>query len=182
MARRHARGTGHRRMTDWSGIHINEEVTPAQPTVHITLWTPISEDKHATVVRIVGDLHVFPDSAELQNPGALAWNVFAGIQVVNRAQGGSGMKRAPNVADDLEGGEWLWLRAWTFNWVNQGVTGDVRMHTACPDLLGANPSHLDIRVKRKLDLSQDELILTVFGIGGDLNCEITGMLRMLLMT
>ncbi len=180
MAHR-SRGRAPRRNTDWSGIHMSEEITPAQPTVHIPIWTPIAEDKKATVVRIVGDIHMLVSTDELQNPGAFAWNVFAGIQVVNRVLNASGVPRNPLVGDDLEGGEWLWLRQYCFRWVNQGVTGDVSVKSSGNDILGGNGSHVDIRVKRKLDLSQDELILTVSGNGSSLNLEICGMLRMLLM-
>ena len=75
----------------------------------------------------------------------------------------------------------MWLRNMCFRYVNQGVTGDVRVHTASPDMVGANSSHIDIRVKRKLDLSQDELQLTVAGNGTSLDVQICGSLRMLLM-
>lgn len=175
------RSTAPRRHTDWSGIHINEEVTVAQSVLQVPIWTPVAEDKKATVVRIVGDLHIIPSTDQMQNPGAFAFNVFAGIQVINRAQGVAGNPRLPQQPDDLEGGEWLWLRSYCFRWVNQGVTGDVRMHGASPDMFGGNGSHLDIRVKRKLDLSQDELQLTVQGNGTFLTVEVCGMLRMLLM-
>ena len=49
MARR-SRGHAPRRHIDWSGVFINDEVTVANAFAEIPIWTPISEDKKATVV------------------------------------------------------------------------------------------------------------------------------------
>jgi len=183
MGHQRRRGTGPKRMTDWSGIVFDDNIVTAAPVEHVNLWTPVTEDKHATVVRIVGEIYVAPNTLALQSEGAFSFFVSAGIQVVNRAAGTTGAARNPRLEDDLEGGEWLWLRHYCFQYVAEvdGTSGAVTHLTGMQDFVNYPDPHVDIRVKRKLDLSQDELLLTVAGQGTSMDVSFCGSLRMLLL-
>jgi len=177
------RGNGPKRMTDWSGVLFDDNIVTAAPIEHVNIWTPVTEDQHATVVRIVGEIYVSPSTLALQSLGAFSFKVAAGIQVVNRALGTTGTARSPLIEDDLEGGEWLWLRHYCFQYVTtvDGTSGDVIYLTGMQDFIEAPDPHVDIRVKRKLDLSQDELLLTVAGQGTSMDVSFCGGLRLLLL-
>jgi len=164
-------------------VFIDDTIGTVAPITHVNLWTPVQEDKKATLVRIVGDLHVFPDTIIMQEVGAFEFVVNAGIQVVNRALNTAGTARSPSIEDDLEGGEWLWRKSYCFRWVMtaHASVGSLEYKPSSPDLVGSNSSHVDIKVKRKLDLSQDELLLSISGTGASLAVQAIGTLRMLLM-
>jgi len=176
------RGNGPQRHTDWSGIKFDENVTTVSPTANVNLWTPVTEDKSATVVRIVGEIYVSPGTLALQTLGAFDFNVSVGIQVVNRAAGSTGTARNPRNEDDLEGKEWLWLRHYCFKYVTAVDAGnEVIFITGMQDFVDKPDPHVDIRVKRKLDLSQDELLLSIAGSGTSMDVDMCGGLRMLLL-
>lgn len=182
MPRRRRFSGNAKRALDWTGVQFNATVTSLSSIENINLWTPVVLDKQATIIRIVGDIHIFPNNSVLDNPVEVEFSVTSGIQVVNRAAGTSGAARDPQLTDDLEGGEWMYLRQYCFQVTSHGTAGSVDVHALSPDLVGANGSHIDIRVKRKMDLSQDELLLTVSGFGAGLDVKICGMLRMLWMS
>ncbi len=173
---------GPKRGTDWSGVHFDVEVNVGAPTAHINLWTPVTEDQGATVVRVVGEIYVAPTNAALSVEGEFEFRASVGIQVVNRAVGGTGAERNALIEDDLEGREWLWMRHYCFHYVIQGDLGEpANAITGMQQFVTAPDSHIDVRVKRKLDLSQDELLLSIASSGTSNAVTMCGGLRVLMM-
>ncbi len=131
--------------------------------VNSTLLTPITQGEHITLTRVVGTCHVVPDFTDVTNhaEGATIIAVNVGIQVVNRAAGAVGTARSPATADDREGREWIWMMTYLLGWTvtpSAGVPAGVYipMHVE----KGVNPAAVDIRVQRKIDDSQDELVFS----------------------
>ena len=123
----------------------------------------MEEDKHATVTRIRGQIHVSLVSAFDGTVGLKTANLALGIQVVNLAQNVAGSERNPAQADDLEGGEWMWLRHYSATWrVTSGVDTppDWFIPVGGDVLLGGQPPDVDVKAQRKIDLSQDEVMLS----------------------
>ena len=130
---------------------------------NVTLLSPVTGKEEATVIRIVGSIYPYVDMTG-SDGAAGSWEsaLHLGIQVVNRAAGSSGTARSPATSDDREGKEWMWLRTYATRFI---ITSDVQIP---PDwyiplggvLVGDRDPSVDIKVKRRLDLSQDELILS----------------------
>jgi len=160
------------RTLDWTGIIQDTIVLGAGVPTHTNLWTPVMEMEHATVTRIRGQI-VPAMGADIQasSLGTHQFEVFGGIQVVNRAAGGLGIPRDPGLNDDQEGGEWLWKRSWTFHWttVRENTHGDgyFMIVNGGDVLTGAFDPYVDVKAQRKLDLSQDELLVSFSALGTD---------------
>ncbi len=111
-----------------------------------------------------------------------------GIQLVNRERGSSGDERNPAAADDREGHEWLWMRHASFSWSTYKTSGTPPRNLEnwwVPTWnVGGFDEHIDVRVMRKLDLSQDELLFSVAGhnqFGSNQAFDMIVNLRLLLM-
>jgi len=163
-----ARPRGSRRLTDWNnGFTVVACNLVAHDTeTNFILITPFNEGPMVTLVRTVGQIHaaVEPASiAENVTDTDVCSTLHMGIQVVNRAAGGAGTPRDPSVPDDKEGSEWLWMdsrfAAWRVTSAGAGVTPPdwyIPTHQ-----VGSDTPKLDLKVKRKIDLSQDQLLLTM---------------------
>ncbi len=169
-----------KRGTDWH----NADTTPIGGAVLVgvqlntALWSPVTLEDNATVVRIVGTLWVAPDP-DFDIQGTLTSTLHMGIQIVNRAAGAVGTARDPSLPDDREGGEWMWLgQAFQHARVTSSTEEPPSQYIQLSPLSSYNP-YIDIRVKRKIDKSQDEIILSIKPLGGDwfVSCN----LRMLVM-
>ncbi len=181
MSRR--RNQAPRRMTDWTGNKEQVDIDSVSPLAHINLWTPVSEQEKVTVTRIRGEIHIHMSEFPLET-GDKAFRVYAGIQVVNRAQNIVGNPRSPAVNDDLEGGEWLWLRSWSAAWTVTGAAAsppDWFIPLGGGLLTGANNETVDVKAQRIIDTSQDEVILTLAYEGsGDPVVTVDTYLRLLM--
>ncbi len=169
-----------KRGTDWhnADITLNGQSLLAGVQANTALWTPVTLEDQATVVRIVGTLWVAPDP-DFDIQGALTSTLHMGIQKVNRAAGAVGTARDPLLADDREGTEWMWMgQAFQHAYVTSSTEEPPSQYIQLSDMGSYNP-YIDIRVKRKIDKSQDEIILSLKASGGDwfTSCN----LRMLIM-
>ncbi len=180
MSRRPA---GDKRQLDWSGI-VDDVLVLGTGVVNSTnLWTPVTEMETATVTRIRGVVNPALGADITQAEGSYDFELFGGIQVVNRAAGAVGTARDPSLNDDMEGREWLWLRMWTLSWVVQGaIAPTVTVVDGGDVLTGAYDPYVDVKAQRKLDLSQDELLLSFAGQGTPttLSCLVHVQMRLLL--
>ncbi len=169
--RRRSYARSPKRLTDWSGVISDPTVAGAGVVTSTNLWTPVTEMEHATVTRIRGTINpVMQNELEDAGSGFHSMEVFAGIQVVNRAQGAVGVARDPGINDDMEGGEWLWLRSWLFAWeVDSGAPPAWIVPAGGDVLTGAYDPYVDVKAQRKIDLSQDELLFTLSAIGSTAN-------------
>lgn len=154
------RGNTDGRHVDWSGINEQVTLSAVAPLVHMNLWQPVVELERATVTRIRGCINF--EIAPEQLTGSHVAIVSVGVQVVNRAQGTSGTARDPSNVDDLEGGEWLYLRQHVAAWTITGSVGtppDAFIANG-GDILSGYNADVDIKAQRIIDLSQDELLLS----------------------
>ena len=126
----------------------------------------------STITRIVGevDVHVNTDDTDFLPTAGVntrSWyTVNMGIQIVNREQAAGGTPRHPSIIDDREGGEWLWMRHMTFGWHTYTETATTTLTNWFVPMwnVGGYDPHFDIRVKRKLDLQQDDLHFSIAGV------------------
>jgi len=162
------RRTRQRRLIDWqNGFTVEAcNFVAFDSLTAFELTSPFTEGPKVTLVRMVGQIHA------VVKPASIAENVIdtdvcstlhMGIQVVNRAGGIDGTSRDPSVPDDKEGGEWLWMdtrfAAWRVTSSGAGISPPdwyIPTHQ-----VGSDTPKLDSKVKRKLDLSQDKLELTM---------------------
>ena len=171
-----------RRMTDWQPgqiAHLSLLGDGAQQNT--PLWSSTTGGDTATLVRIVGQVHVMPqiELAEAIAEGYL----YAGVSIVPRVQGAVGVAADPSAIDDREV-SWMWLNSWAHRHV---VTTNLE---ALPDWFipstntgGDNPQ-VDIKVKRKIDLSNDEVVLSFKAIsrfGGNFLWSVQVSLRILIL-
>ncbi len=169
-----------KRSTDWHNADLTliGESVIAGVQNNTALWTPVTLEDEATVVRIVGTIWVAPDP-DFDIQGLLTSTLHMGIQKVNRAAGAVGTARDPLGADDREGGEWMWMsQAFQHAYVTSSTEEPPNKYVQLSPLSSYNP-YIDIRVKRKIDKSQDEIILSFKSSGGD--WFISSNLRMLVM-
>ncbi len=157
---------GPRRHSDWS-LGANEETFPLTGSVtNVTLWTPVSNKEAGTIIRIVGEVHVRGDVNDwgtlASGGGKLDQTVHMGVQVVNRALGAAGTARDPSGDDDYEGKEWMWRKTVNLAYtITDGTMEPPDWYIPLSEaVLGGTNDHVDIKVKRKLDLSQDELVFS----------------------
>lgn len=177
MARRAQRAP--RRKTHWEngatnlclGFEAANASAPPIPLHTIILGTGTSPLMQ-TITRIVGELDVWVNTDDTDFLSAVgsarrSWYVVnAGIQIVNRADGAAGIPRDPDNADDREGGEWLWMRHYAFGWHTYTDTSTTALASWFVPMwnVGGYDPHIDIRVKRKLDHQQDDLVLSLTGV------------------
>lgn len=183
MAKRRA-ARAPRRAVDWvDGVTTTTCFTVlANIQNNINLWTPATLDDDATVVRIVGTIHCAPlmtDDLVGQNCGTLAM----GIQVVNRAKNSTGVARDPSILDDREGSEWMWLGQAFFSNFFAADLSTTPSATVIKNDCGFYNPYVDIQVKRKIDKSQDELLLslTPHSAPAGVDWRVSANLRVLLM-
>lgn len=170
---------GPKRGTDWH----NADITGAGATVldsiqtNTALWSPVTLDDKATVVRIVGTIHCAP-SPDVDVASIITSTLHMGIQKVNRAAGAVGTARNPRLADDREGSEWMWMGQ-AFYHARTTSSAEFPPNQLLDWTRGGYNPYIDIRVKRKIDKSQDEIILSMNPQGSDwvVSCN----LRMLVM-
>ena len=165
--------------------------TPPVSTHFNLIGTSTERDK-ATLVRMVGevDVNINSDSVNFLPAAGGSYRslitVFMGIQIVNRVQGAAGVPRDPHLVDDRQGGEWLWMRSVQLAWHMYSETATTTLtNWFVPTWnVGGYDPHVDIRVKRKLDLLQDDVVFSLSAatcIGPDQLVESTMNLRGLLM-
>ncbi len=152
------------RILEWHrGISTFTE-TVLNTVQNVTLLINVAEAETVTIMRIVGSVTFAPDAAEVDSlpasPGAIDSKIECGIQIVNRVAGGTGTARNPGISDDREGKEWMWRRLYRRSYVvTRSVDNPpdwwIPMHET-----GEDSSTVDIKVKRRIDLSQDELVFS----------------------
>jgi len=154
---RSRRGNSDGRHVDWSGINESISLSSVANLQHVNLWQPVVELERATVTRIRGCINM--DIIPVGSVASFQCKVSVGIQVVNRAQGTSGVARDPALVDDLEGGEWLYLRQHTARWRETGIVDGFEI-TGGDILTGGLVTDVDVKAQRIIDLSQDELLVS----------------------
>ncbi len=177
MARRKPSTRGPRRQTHWEDAGTNlcigftSSGTPPGTAIHNTMLGTGTSPLMQTLIRLVGDIDVFINSDDtdfLPSTGTAQrhWHVInMGIQIVNRENAGSGDPRHPGIEDDREGGEWLWTRSITFGWHTYADDTTATLNNWFVPMWnvgGYNP-HLDVKVKRKLDHQQDDIVFSIAG-------------------
>ncbi len=169
-----------RRGTDWHNADITTTFfqVVAGVQLNISLWTPALLDEDATVVRIVGTIF-----SALQVPDDVTGlhhdTLNMGIQIVNRSKGIVGTERSPAIADDREGSEWMWMgQNFHASNITDGTENPPNSWVKWSESNGYNP-YIDIRVKRKIDKSQDEILLSFLSTNNDWSCS--SNIRMLIM-
>lgn len=179
----HRRTRVARRPTDWTGHLSHTNVAADNITGSVYLHQATLAADNATITRIRGSIQLAPSdgtiASSLDGVGSY-YRPHIGIQVVNRRAGATGTARNPALEDDMEGGEWLWLHCWHYGWRITSGTDNL------PDGLIQSPWDVntvlvDIKAQRKMDLSQDELLLT-YNADGNLSTNVGVMnvcLRML---
>lgn len=184
--RRYAKST---RTLDWFNGSTNQLLTVVSDGAQqdLELITPITQGEHVTLTRIVGEvqLAIKTVDASFNVVGDTGHIINCGIQVVNRARGLGGTTREPNRADDREGREWMWMRHYFRVWqINDAVAGGPPSEWYIPVTdTGGEDQHVDIKVQRKIDLSQDAVIFSVNATsiwGGARTFEVLTNLRLLI--
>ncbi len=150
---------------DWVNGTITQAVIgSAGAQLNINLWSPTTLGVRTTIMRIVGEIHVGSDpddfSSDTSGGGHIDNTLYAGIQVVNRVIGSGGVARDPANADDREGREWMWLKSWRNAYIIKDGTQEPPDWFMPFSDVGGQMAHVDIRVKRIIDRSQDELLLS----------------------
>ncbi len=169
-----------RRGTDWHNAELNTSAFSVAANVqsNTALWTPTLNDDNATVVRIVGWIHVAPQ-VPVDVTGFRTDTLNMGIQVVNRVLNSAGVARDPALADDREGSEWMWMgQAFHVSHTTTSAEFPPSTNLWLSQDSKYNPQ-IDIRVKRKIDKSQDEIVLSIRSL--NLDWSISSNLRMLIM-
>jgi len=166
-----------KRNVDWTGVDEVSTVGSVSQLIHQNIWTPVFELERATVTRIRGTIGYGVGLPETASQG-YGIEVSVGIQVVNRAQGITGTARDPSNLDDLEGGEWLYLRQHT---ADIQVNAANQIFIATGDLMTGVDVDVDVKAQRVIDLSQDELLLSIAYTGTALaTVTVRSYLRLLL--
>ncbi len=166
MARRARRGprpSG--RVLEWhTGVRAFSTTQLAGVITNVTLLPTATLLETVTVMRIVGHVSVVPDVIDVANwgvgGGTIDTSIEMGVQVVNRVAGGVGAARNPAVPDDREGKEWMWRRAYRRAYRLTDGTDEPPDWLLTLHEIGADKTQVDITVKRRVDLSQDEIILS----------------------
>ncbi len=175
MARRRTRGAmATRRLTDWQNgfLTVAANATAADTLTNFVLNAPFNNGPKVTLVRIIGEVHsaIAPTSLCRVLNANLNSTLHMGIQIVPRAQNTAGTPRDPSVVDDQEG-SWLWKGSRWHSWMvtdPEGCPPDWYLPTHS---VGSDNPHLDIKVKRKIDLSQDQLLLSMHPVGNNTGLE-----------
>ncbi len=159
------RGAPKQRLYDWrEGLATFDETSLTQQ--NLTLLGPVGTQEHATVTRIVGRVSVVWGAAQIANLAAVGHYdgiIACGIQIVNRAAAAPGVARKPELLSDREGGEWMWLRQYRRS---AAITADAAGGGAPADWwiptseTGQDDTMVDIKVRRRIDLSQDEVLFS----------------------
>ncbi len=164
---RHRGRARSQRKLDWAEGVAAFDATLVDMVENTTILLNLPNKERQTVMRIVGSVSMVP---KVEVFGGLAdvvgeydGVIECGIQVVNRAAGVVGSARNPATGDDRQGREWMWRRTYRRAYV---VT-----HGAAPGNLadwfiplhetGSDDTRVDIKVKRVLDRSQDELVFSM---------------------
>lgn len=165
------RRTGRRtqqRLYDWRE-GVTDITTTANATQRdVTLLGPVGTQERATITRIVGSVSVTYEStgvvAAMTATGQFDSVIHMGIQVVNRAKGVPGSARNPATLSDREGKEWMWLRSYRRSALIANMVigaSDLAPWWIPLDATGSDDTRVDIKVKRRIDLSEDELLLSI---------------------
>ncbi len=157
-----------RRTVSWANADLTQQSATLLNGIQTNtpLFAPSSTNEKMTVVRIVGTIFVAADPTDLA-VGLNTSTLHMGIQVVNRAQGISGIARDPSNGDDREAHEWMWLgQAFHVGLVTTDVGVPPDWYIPTHEVGSYNP-YIDIKVKRVLKENQDELILSLKPIGLD---------------
>lgn len=180
FTRRQSRRTA-RRGTDWHNAAITSGSVNLVANVqsNFNLWSPSTLDEDATVVRIVGTIYAAALVPVDVTSITYLDTLNMGIQVVNRAKNVTGSERSPGLADDREGGEWMWMgQKFHASTITDGTQTPANAWMDHQGGEGYNP-YIDIRVKRKFDKSQDEILLSYLSLNRD--WVVSHNLRMLIM-
>ena len=156
-----------RRTLDWTGF-IQGGIVTQGTQLDFTLHGTIVEAEKSTLTRIRGEIQLCMLQADVGVIGESDVDLFMGIQVVNRVKNLPGVPRSPLLVDDMEGGEWLWLRrakACWFTTSGTGVPANATVVTGGDIMTGAYDPTVDVKAQRVLNLAQDDLILS-FAVGG----------------
>lgn len=183
MTNRRRRAPARKRTTDWTGIIDETLLLGNQTQVNLQLWTPVTLFQEATITRIRGQIGLCCNGLIDVSTQQHEYKLFMGIQVVNRAKGAPGVARSPFNVDDMEGSEWLWLHsAYACYDSSSGTEVPPDSHIQQGFLASGEPVTVDVKAQRKMDLSQDELLLSLVLVGTPttIDMRIFSSLRMLM--
>jgi len=149
--RRRTRRSGMRRQTDWipqvnDGAFFQIDISTTPALIALVDEVDIEEKQdHLTIERVVGEVFVYTRAVSGNLTEAI---IYAGI-IVSDVDTSSGVTPFSPSDDDDSEGEWLWRRAWGFF---PATAADVRVLNA------EWPTHLDVRVRRKMSQRQALLL------------------------
>ncbi len=139
MARRHRRTSGPKRLTSWiNGHQENTRVFTLNSVVReLALFVPLEDHEGATVIRIVGNVGLYPD-ADSAVVVAMTW----GIYIAGSGSDGD-LQLDPLSGLDRDSDHWMHMR---FLYKNK----DVQNTTGSNIVYDYAETAVDIRVMRKV--------------------------------